>query len=62
MARTLLRRGPNDRLGEASAVLGLVAALNGERGAIAARALAELCDRRDVHPVARVLIRWAEGR
>lgn len=49
-------------LGEASAVLGLLAALNSERGAMAARALAELCDRRDLHPVARVLLRWAEAR
>ena len=49
-------------LGEASAVLGLLAALDGDRGATAARALAELCDRRDLHPVASVLIRWANSR
>jgi len=49
-------------LGEASAVLGLLAALNTERRATAARALAELCDRSDLHPVARVLLRWADSR
>lgn len=49
-------------LAEASAVLGLLAALDGDRGATAARALAELCDRRDLHPLANVLLRWAEGR
>lgn len=49
-------------LGEAAAVLGLLAAMDGERGAMAARALAELCDRRDLHPLARVLFRWADAR
>jgi hypothetical protein len=49
-------------LGEAAAVLGLLAVLNGERGKHAAHALAELCDRRDLHAVARVLARWAEAR
>jgi hypothetical protein len=48
-------------LAEASAVLGLLVALNGERGPTAARALAELCDRA-LHPVASVLLRWAESR
>jgi hypothetical protein len=47
-------------LAEAAAVLGLLAALSGERGATAARALAELCDRRALHPVAAVLLRWAD--
>jgi hypothetical protein len=48
-------------LSEAAAVLGLLAALNGDRGAMAARALAELCDRRDLHPVAAVLLEWANA-
>jgi len=49
-------------LGEASAILGLLAALNGERSAAAARALAELCERHDLLPLSKVLLRWAEGR
>ncbi|MBA2614398.1 MAG: hypothetical protein H0U90_01240 [Actinobacteria bacterium] len=47
-------------LGEGAAVLGLLAALNGERGAVAARALAELCERRELLPLAKVLLSWAD--
>ncbi len=47
--------------GEAAAVLWLLAALPTGRGATAARSLAELCDRRELHPLATVLLGWAEG-
>jgi hypothetical protein len=45
---------------EAQAVLALLAALCGPRGASAARSLAELVDRRGLERASEVLIRWAE--
>jgi hypothetical protein len=46
-------------LEEAQAVLGLVAALSGERRAQAAHALAAFLDRRGQERAAEVLVRWA---
>jgi hypothetical protein len=46
-------------LEEATAVLGLLAMLEGRRAREAARALAELLDGRTLLPVAEVLMRWA---
>lgn len=54
--------GTRAGLSEGSAVLGLLAALNGERGPAAARALAELCEQHDLLPLAKVLLSWANGR
>ncbi len=46
-------------LAEAQAVLALLTALRGPRASVAARALAELLDRRSLLQAAEVLIRWA---
>jgi hypothetical protein len=45
---------------EAQAVLALLAALRGARGAVAARSLAELVYRRGLERASEVLIRWAD--
>jgi len=47
-------------LEEATAVLGLLAMLEGRRARTAARALAGLLDNRTLLPAAEVLVRWAE--
>jgi hypothetical protein len=44
---------------EAQAVLALLVALRGPRGPVAARALADLLDRRSERQAAELLIRWA---
>jgi hypothetical protein len=46
---------------EATAVLGLLAMLEGRRAKPAAQALAGLLDSRTLLPAAEVLIRWANG-
>ncbi|MGI8607236.1 MAG: hypothetical protein ACR2L0_08830 [Gaiellaceae bacterium] len=46
-------------LEEATAVLGLLAMLEGRRARSAARALADLLDTRALMPAAEVLVRWA---
>jgi len=48
-------------LEEATAVLGLLAMLEGRRAKTAARALADLLDSRTLLPAAEVLVRWADG-
>jgi hypothetical protein len=45
---------------EATAVLGLLAMLEGQRARPAARALAELLGSRRLLPAAEVLVRWAD--
>jgi hypothetical protein len=45
---------------EATAVLGLLAMLEGRRAKPAAQALAGLLDSRTLLPAAEVLVRWAE--
>jgi hypothetical protein len=47
-------------LEEATAVLGLLAMLEGRRGRAAAQALAGLLDSRTLLPAAEALIRWAD--
>jgi hypothetical protein len=47
------------RLEEGQAVLATLAAIAGERGYSAARALAGLLDRRGLERAAEVLVRWA---
>ena len=49
-------------LAEGQAVLALLAALSGERGPAAARALADLFDRRELLPASEALVRWADAR
>jgi hypothetical protein len=49
-------------LEEGQAVLALLAALKGQRASAAARALAELFDRRLLLQASEALIRWADGR
>jgi hypothetical protein len=49
-------------LEEATAVLGLLAMLEGRRARTAAQALAGLLGSRTLLPAAEVLVRWAEGR
>jgi hypothetical protein len=49
-------------LEEATAVLGLLAMLEGRRARTAARALAELLDGRTLLPAGEVLMRWAALR
>jgi hypothetical protein len=49
-------------LEEATAVLGLLAMLEGRRARTAAQALAGLLESRTLLPGAEVLVRWAEGR
>jgi hypothetical protein len=49
-------------LEEATAVLGLLAMLDGQRAKPAAQALAGLLDSRTLLPAAEVLVRWADGR
>jgi hypothetical protein len=46
---------------EATAVLGLLAMLEGRRAKPAAQALAGLLDSRTLLPAAEVLVRWADG-
>jgi hypothetical protein len=46
---------------EATAVLGLLAMLEGRRAKVAAQALACLLDSRTLLPAAEVLVRWAHG-
>ena len=48
-------------LEEATAVLGLLAMLEGRRARTAARALAELLGSRTLLPAAEVLVRWADS-
>src|SRR5687768_8080382 len=48
-------------LEEATAVLGLLAMLDGSRARTAARALAELLGSRTLLPAAEALTRWAKG-
>jgi len=48
-------------LEEATAVLGLLAMLEGRRARTAARALADLLDNRTLLPAAEVLVRWADS-
>jgi hypothetical protein len=49
-------------LDEGQAVLALLAALRSERAPAAARALAELFDRRLLLQASEALVRWADGR
>ena len=53
---------PDVRLDEARAVLAALAMLRTERAPAAARALAELLDRRGLEQASRTLLAWAEGR
>jgi hypothetical protein len=46
---------------EATAVLGLLAMLEGRRAKPAAHSLAGLLDSRTLLPAAEVLVRWADG-
>jgi hypothetical protein len=46
---------------EATAVLGLLAMLEGRRAKLAAQALAGIFDSRTLLPAAELLMRWAEG-
>jgi hypothetical protein len=54
-------KGPLVTLDEAQAVLALLAALKGQRAPAAARALAELFNRRLLLQASEALIRWANG-
>jgi hypothetical protein len=49
-------------LEEGQAVLALLAALRTQRAPAAARALADLFDRRQLLQASEVLVRWADGR
>ena len=49
-------------LAEGQAVLALLAMLRGERAPAAARALADLFDRRLLLQASEALVRWADGR
>ena len=49
-------------LEEGQAVLALLAMLRGERAPAAARALADLFDRRLLLQASEALVRWADGR
>jgi hypothetical protein len=49
-------------LEEGQAVLALLAALRGQRAPAAARALADLFDRRLLLQASEALVRWADGR
>jgi hypothetical protein len=59
LTRPTLDRQPQ-RLEEATAVLGLLAMLEGRRAQTAAPALAALLDNRTLLPAGEVLVRWAD--